>query len=457
MRTDESGFGLIEVLVTALLVATVSLGVMAMFDSASATSRQTRARSQASALAQQDQDRLRASSPAALSALAGTSSTVTKAVGGVQFAVKTTVAWATDGTTGAASCTGANPPSYLKVTSEVTGGGLPSSSTVRSTSIVAMPVGSTGGTLRVNVKDSANVGVDGATVTLTGTTSRTATTTSGCAIFSALPVGSYDVQVTKSGYLDVNGSDTSTQLNQGVFAGQVTDVNFTITRAATLTATFWTYANSTRYATQADRLVVTNSSAPTRKFGTPRGAGNVNLQSSIVTTGGDGSPSSPGLYPFSTAYGISAGDCTAEQNFLTYSPALVLSPGGNMNVDIPLNAVDVTIKWNGSALPAGTHARVWLKRNASSSPTCTAVQYPPVTSFRFTGDNQDHMILGVPAGTYDLCAEYTSGTTTYIKTYSQSPGAVNVAKTTSATANPSGEKNMSASLSTSSTVGTCPQ
>jgi Tfp pilus assembly protein PilV len=453
LLTDESGFGLIEVLVSAILVVTVSLGVLAVFDNASATSRETRARSQASGLAQQDQDRLRGTSPASLISLAGTSNTVTKTVANARFAVTTSVDWATDGTTGAPSCTGNNPPSYLKITSDVTGGGLPGPTHVKATSLVALPVGSQGGTLRVQIKNSAGVGVDGATVTITGPTTKTAQTVGGCALFAAIPVGTYTVQITPptgQHYVDQSGNPSPTIASQGVYAGQITDTpTVTYAPAAKIHATFWTYANATVYSTQADRITVTNSSAPTAYFGTPRsGLNPVNLQSAIDTVDAGGNSA---LYPYSTTYGISAGECANEQKFLGYSSlSSPLAPGATANVNIPLNAIDVTAKYNGAALPAGTHARVWFKRTTAGC----VVQYPAITSFRFT-DGQDHAILGVPPGTYDICADYTTGGTTYFKSYASSPKAVNVAATSSPTANPLGEQNMSVTI-TNTTPGTCP-
>src|SRR5439155_8455845 len=272
-----------------------------------------------------------------------------------------------------------------------------------------------------------------------GTTSRTATTTGGCAIFSALPVGTYDVQVSKAGYMDPAGSAAPTQTGQGVFAGQVTDVAFTYDRWGTFTATFFSYANGARFATQADRLTVTNASmGAARKFGTPRVAGQpVALRSSIQTVGGDGSPSSPGLFTYSTPYGISVGDCTGENSFLAYSPALTVPPlNGDRTVDIPLTAVDVPLDFV-QGVTAGTHFDVWLQRSAGGGCT-TTVLYPGVTSTRRTSDNMEHAVIPVPPGTYDLCAHYrrASDGVDFNKQFTDAPSAFTVSAPTSATANP---------------------
>ena len=60
VRKDQSGFTLIEVMVSAVVVVLVSLGVLKSLDAANARSGDQKFKSVASNLAQQDQERLRA-------------------------------------------------------------------------------------------------------------------------------------------------------------------------------------------------------------------------------------------------------------------------------------------------------------------------------------------------------------------------------------------------------------
>src|SRR4051794_38502137 len=63
LSRGESGFALIEVMMSALLVAIVSVGVLAGIDASSATSGSTKARGIAASIAQDDQERLRTMLP----------------------------------------------------------------------------------------------------------------------------------------------------------------------------------------------------------------------------------------------------------------------------------------------------------------------------------------------------------------------------------------------------------
>src|SRR5919204_544579 len=74
----QEGYGLVEVLVSALLVALIAVGVFAGFDAASATSGNNKSRGVAATLAQQDQQRMRAMKLSDLAALAAAPATTTK-------------------------------------------------------------------------------------------------------------------------------------------------------------------------------------------------------------------------------------------------------------------------------------------------------------------------------------------------------------------------------------------
>ena len=60
LRDEQSGFTVVEVLVSALLVVVLSVGVLKALDAAEASSGGNKARGTAANLAQQDQERLRA-------------------------------------------------------------------------------------------------------------------------------------------------------------------------------------------------------------------------------------------------------------------------------------------------------------------------------------------------------------------------------------------------------------
>src|SRR5256885_16598439 len=115
LRHDDSGFSLIEVLVSAMLVALIAVGVLSMFDSASATSGRERARTQAASLANREIARYKAMSPVNLMALAGTTQTRSITLAKQAYNLSTTIDWAPDQTGDDVVCTGQGPPQYLKL------------------------------------------------------------------------------------------------------------------------------------------------------------------------------------------------------------------------------------------------------------------------------------------------------------------------------------------------------
>src|SRR4051794_13978944 len=187
---DDSGFTLIEILVATLLVASVGGVTATAFTNANHASGRERARTQAALLAQQDLDQMRAISPATLADSAGTSTTRGVDLGPLHFDVTRTVSWQTDTSTASATCTGSSAPSYLEITSSVTGPSLGGLKAPTASSLVAMPSGSTGGVLTVTVKTPSAVAISGVTVNATspgGGTQTAQTNTNGCALFTTLP------------------------------------------------------------------------------------------------------------------------------------------------------------------------------------------------------------------------------------------------------------------------------
>src|SRR5689334_1834864 len=89
----ESGFALIEVVVSAALLLVVAGGVLAGIEGPSKTSSQNETRSQATDLAQQDQDRLRSMS---FASLVGYTQTTPVTVGNVTYQRYSSAVWIHD-------------------------------------------------------------------------------------------------------------------------------------------------------------------------------------------------------------------------------------------------------------------------------------------------------------------------------------------------------------------------
>jgi prepilin-type N-terminal cleavage/methylation domain-containing protein len=211
---SQAGFSLIEVLISALIVALVAAAGATGFIASIDGSSTLRLRSDAQALAQQDESRLRGLNVDELSNLSRTLPAVS--LDGATFTVTESASYVSD-STGTPSCT--NPSAdYLKTTSSVTWVNMGAQSPVSVSSVLTPTVGSvdpTHGTLAVSVINAAGTGASGMSVNVSGPDSATATTSAGgCALFGDLPAGTYNVAVAP-----IVGTDVDAKTGQVVAAG----------------------------------------------------------------------------------------------------------------------------------------------------------------------------------------------------------------------------------------------
>ena len=291
LRHDESGFGLIEVLVSALLLVLVASGVYLGLDAASATSGVNKHRSLATEIAQQDQDRMRAM---AVTELSNYRDTTTTRIGTVTYTVASSSSWITD-STGTASCTGGQARAhYLRIASSVTWPNM-HIKPVTVESVVAPPAGSFGtnlGSLAVQVRDRNGTGVQGVSVSLTGPKAYTDTTNEiGCVLWGYLPVGSYTVSLSKPGYVDPSAVAAPARA-AGVVGESTSTIAFDYDLGGRIQATYETVDSSTGRAVAANG---TSFTAVTSHLAVP------------LPPFGDGQPhtafTTALLFPFTDPYG----------------------------------------------------------------------------------------------------------------------------------------------------------
>ena len=399
LRHDDSGFSLIEVLVSAMLVALIAVGVLSMFDSASATSGRERARTQAASLANREIARYKAMSPVNLMALAGTTQTRSITLAKQAYNLSTTIDWAPDQTGDDVVCTGSGPPQYLKLVTTVStpaGGPLSGVSSPTVTNFVSIPPGSPNGTLRVSVKDQGTTPVSGATVTLTGPTTKVTTTNAnGCAVVSNLPKGTYTATLSKSqggvAWVDQQGN-AGPSASGAVYSGQVTDVSFNaFAQAGRFNVTFVSTAG---YTPQGDVVSVQGGGiSGTRMFGT-RGTFGTSLM-----TGGDplATPPTGGLYPSASNFNLSAGNCTKE---LKYFPVGTLTAGQTVPLNVALEGVNLTTKQKGTVTGGETVRFIY-------SDGCV------FQTGLYTSDASGNLKVALAPGKWDICVSSGGWTTTY--------------------------------------------
>ncbi len=207
LRASEQGDTLIEVLVSALLIAVITTATLFGLDSTNRATAIDRARSQADALAQQDEEQLRSEPVAKLSELNRTYKVEegrTSHGSGTTYTITSTSQYVSDATA-TASCTSSKPSAnYLLTTSKVTWPSMGKTKPVSETSIISPPVSSS----LIGQVANSGVAVSGATFTATGPSPATTeqsleTSANGCAILALMP-GNYALNVSKPGYVDEN-------------------------------------------------------------------------------------------------------------------------------------------------------------------------------------------------------------------------------------------------------------
>lgn len=209
---------LIEVMVSALLVALIVVATLTGFDNADRASAEERRHAQAAVLAAQSQEQLRSDSGATLSELYGSPHKYERTAGGTTYTVTQEAKAVNSGGTGtgcSATETSSQAGADVQIVSTVTWATQLASkrtATVLS-SIVSPPSGST---LEVDVQNGASpaAGVSGVTVQATytptgsqATNTVTATTgAAGCVLFTALPTTKAIVAINeKLAYVTTSG------------------------------------------------------------------------------------------------------------------------------------------------------------------------------------------------------------------------------------------------------------
>jgi Tfp pilus assembly protein PilV len=413
LRDDQSGFTMIEVMVSAVMVVLVSVGVLKTLDAAQARSGEQKSKSVAAGLAQQDQERLRAFRVKELSNLFETR---TKTVGTQAYKVISRSDWVSD-QSGTRSCGTGARADYLRISSTVvwiqqdeaeTG-----SQRVSLSSIVAPRVGSFGdeGSLAIEILDRNAVGREGVDVSVTGPKALSGKTDpNGCLFFGYLPQGNYSVNVSEPPLIDVAGN-TNVSRPFGVVDGSVTSAVIELDQAATLDLGFQAIkaGTATTVASQADNVTIAHPSllAPgwqVKGNGTPQ-------PNHLISN----------LFPFTSGYAVYSGDCPGN-NPGFYPPAVAqfatLSPGAIT----PLTVSEATVKllpgtgWPGDTIPtAGVSIKLVPRTTWLSQPTyCGGSKaymphQDPDSGAGVWLANPDQTDLGVPFGAYDLCLTYNDG------------------------------------------------
>ena len=374
LKRSEAGFSLIELLVSALLLVSIGAATAEALIATTYISGDQRRHSQAAQVAQDDQERIRGLSVAQLNSL-NQASTRTVTVAGTAYTVTSTTKFLNN--TGGPSCI-PGAAAYFQIVTAVDWSSNKRGPVVTE-SIIAPPAG---GTIRATVRDQTalpNSGVPGVAVSATGPDVETAPTdTTGCAVLSGLPAGTYNVTYAKPGFVDPNGlasppNVTATVTSTGNSTPSPDPVYMGL--AGTFTATFQAFVGINQTDTgEADYLSWYGAggwqSMDNSNYAPATAAG-------VATTLG-----SAGLYPFAftgpsyaSNYQVWAGKCRQMQPPPGIG-VISVAPGSTQAVTVHEPELDLFV-YNGAPTRIKP-SHVKMTFTSTTGPGCTDTWQPTI-------------------------------------------------------------------------------
>jgi Tfp pilus assembly protein PilV len=395
--SSERGDSLIEVLISAVIVALIVVGTFSGLDSTNRATALQRARSQASALAEQNEEQLSGRPVKQLSEISETHEALLREVreNGTVYKIVSTAQYISN-TTATASCNSTTPSAdYIQTTSEVTWPSMGSTKAVVETSLVSPPAGSA---LIVQVTGASGEGVQEMTASTTkGTTSISAPTSSnGCAILAVLP-GEYALNVARTGYVDQNGFVNSSEdpfynASFYVVAESSAKKSFEFAPAGELAVKFESPVAKTKISGETFLALNTGISSPSYKV-----FGEVGKSAASVESGKT-------LFPFTSPYTVYAGSCPADAptaNGQSSNPTLTVPSGGRAEGTVALPPVSSIVVKSGTS--SGTPGSLLSGAEGTITDTgCTAEGITVKRSFN-TNSEGKMPYPGLPYGKYSLC------------------------------------------------------
>lgn len=381
--------GLPEVLVAMLIFALVSLGLLHSILSVMTTTRDARLRQVALNLAAQTIDEARSRDD--LFNLVDTTTTVP--VGSDVFTVAMSTEWVSDPSVDLACGAGGGVLRYKRVNVEVTWTNMrPVTEPVRADTVINPDTrlnDPSKGTILVSVIRGDGSGSSGVTVSavpLSGGSAPTPVTTDaeGCAYMLQVVPGDYRIQVSRSGYVDVN-QQTSATRDVTVTQGSSASASFQYDRSAAFTA---------HLASNSVPVPEVSADMPVTFVST---YGNASLA-------GSGRDRTHALHPFASGYSAFAGTCAAADPEawpdrvdagVTYvgvrPPAAGTAPGGSATLDVPMGLVTITL---GGSTTSG-YLRFESTTGPAGDPGCTST-----VNLYLTGNSVGPRTVALPYGSW---------------------------------------------------------
>lgn len=345
----EGGFILIEVMISAVLLVTVSLAVFSTLDKSDALAGNQQARSIAGNVAQSEIERLRSLPIDDIAHIGAVTQPVIKE-NGTTYTIKNVSKWVTDGGDEPDCTTRKGGLDYMRVTTSVTWTKQGQAKPVRMTSYITpatQGASKVNGALSIRIVDRNGAGVPSLSVSIVGPVSYTEVTNStGCVVFPSVPASNaYLLKYQRVGWVDADGNGAISSA-VSVSAGQTRKIIAQYDQGGTTQAQFVTYrAGSTADVTSYPKSFVFAHAL--------RPAGEVVTQLSGSNVWNDGSD----WFPFTSPYAIYPGSCTqnAPPNSNPDSSSVTILPGGGSNVgNVTVPSLDVSVYSGMSAMVPGT-------------------------------------------------------------------------------------------------------
>jgi type II secretory pathway pseudopilin PulG len=428
---SESGFALIEVIVSAAVLAIVALAVLSGIDAANGASAREKARAVAASLAEQDQERLRT---LPISTIGNPPQQDDVTVDGVTYKIQSDSEWITDDVGGTPECgEESNQVEYVHITTTVTSAIV--GKAIKPVTVDSLVAPTTRwaeghGTLGVKVVDrSATKGVRNIAVSVTSpayTPPTESTDVNGCVVFKSVPIGTYTITLNTTGYLDRNGDQVS-EISQTVVAKKVSFATMTYDEADSVTVNVKTHRPGTTWSTANSR------DSKARSVSATNGA-NVGLLETFTPSSAASQVTADGLFPFAeNSYTFFTGACKYASPDKVYNTNYFSSTGGvnpgaavladpavlsqTAAVRQPPFNIRVLSTRSGAAF-SDANMKVFatlVKPSAFSTDSCTEARYELATMTNdWTGTT--HWVSqrgstfdpGMPFGEYTLCLRDTN-------------------------------------------------
>ncbi|HEY7829167.1 MAG TPA: hypothetical protein VIC06_01215 [Solirubrobacteraceae bacterium] len=383
----QAGFALLEVLISAVIVALIVIATFTGFDVTQRATGDERAHAQADALAQQDEDRLRSLQ---INQISGLNETRTVIYNGTHYSVTSTGEFLADSTESPSCVKEAGSASYVRTTSTVTWPALKSRPPVVETGLITPPIG---GELLVQVFDGNGAGVPGMTVQATGPSPSAGvvsavTGANGCVIFSSLKEGEYSVNTFQTGYVDKDGNSEPppSKRTASVTTGATTKKTFEFAQAGALKINFVENGN---VAVEGDQFLIYNNNMSIPWF---RVFGTLGTYARTVTT-----PAT--IFPFSSTYSVYAGSCTADAPpaAILAAQASTVAAGATSSINVLVPPIKVEVLSGTSSAERGvavTNATGTLKDTGINCNTTRTISSTPLGGLPHPN---------MPFGNYSLC------------------------------------------------------